>query len=215
MKSLKIYARVIDVISLRKLLKHYDKRIYDVRAEKEKHIDNMSSKLPEDWTKMAAQGLSIYDELKEAGDPDYVAATKLRTAEQRLLIGRYWVLIARQLYVWLLVVVVAYGASKLLPKLGSNVNKDYYVALSQIFPILLIALYLGSNGKYTESDRRNLAVHLGTISGKFAGIAGILLGTCVCLIVLANSRSSSFFFLLTLVTIIFTIYTFFGGLKRD
>lgn len=206
---------VIDVISLRKLLRHYDKRIYDVRVEKEKHIDNMSSKLPKDYAKLAAQGFPIYEDLKEAGDPDYVAATKFRTVEQRLLIAWYWVLIARQLYAWLLVVAVMYGASKILPSLGSNVNKDYYVALSQIFPILLIALYLSPNGKYAESDRRNLVVHLGTINGKLAGIAGILLGTCVCLIVLANSRSSSFFFMLTLVTIIFTIYAFFGSLKRD
>jgi hypothetical protein len=215
MKDVRKSRHAIDILSLRRFIYYYDKRIHKVRVKKERHIDKMASKLPADHLALAARGLPMYEDLREAGDPDYLAAAKYRTMEQHLVIGRHWVLITRQIYMWLLVVAIIFVISQLLPNLGRAVQRDYYVALSQIYPVLLIALYLSPNGKYPESDRRNPVIHLGTISDKLAGIVGILLGICVCLVVLANGHSSSFLFMLTLSTIIFTVYTFFGSLKRD
>lgn len=196
--------RVLLLVSGKEVLFHYDAQIIKTRQLKAEYTDKFFKGLNSyDPSDDLAVNFGYIDKEREQKNPDLLKAAEYRAKEIKLLINKYWARIWLQIY-WIFLIILG-GAilNWILPTIGLEVKEGYYAALSQIYPVLLIALYLtpsGDKGKSLDGRNRQM-VYLNKLGSKITGVMVILLGLAVSLTVLATGNSSTFSLFITVVTL--------------
>lgn len=121
--------------------------------------------------------------------------------------------------IWVLVFIGALIFQHYWAALGADVELSYYLSLAQIFPVILIALYITSAKpkplvglfKMNHQTVRLLIV----LSESFHGIAGTFIGKVACLIVLATGVSSSFLLLTSIICLVMVILGLLQNLSQS
>ena len=200
-------------ISGRSILDKYDKNIKEIRTLKESHIEKFSSL--KKYINNNPYSID-FDKLQKDKNIDFAQAVKLRDDEKRLLVDKYWAQIWIRLYGIALLILLAYFLDIVFPQLGKPVKGEYYSALSQIYPVILIAVYLTPDGTKSvkKQDSTSKIISLKGLESKLTGIMSILLGMTVTLVSIATGVASTFSLAITVFTLVIIVLITVNSIKN-
>ena len=124
-----------------------------------------------------------------------------------------WVMIAESTILLLFWMWCSATLAHALPDLGNRINKDLYIALAQVFPLLLISMYLG--GGDVDKPKSHTPIFEIAVK-KSLGVVSNIGGTIVCLCVLgSDSAHSTFAFLVLLYFVNLSLLTLLTRIFAD
>lgn len=194
--------KVLNLVTLEILYKSLQVRKLELARKREKLIDKMTSK-----TRAASETIEIFEDLASKGGKLYLEASKLRRLEQVLAIKQNLIKLVRRTALWVILLGVLMLVQIYAPGLGGSVRIDYYAVLSQVYPVLLIALYVGGPKSTTQTRALTRINHISlrflmNIVEKFHGVFGVIIGLIVSLTAVASNYTSTFLFLVTIFSLL-------------
>lgn len=213
--SSKRLKKIIRIIFLQEIIAGLEKKTLEIRERKENAIDKMFAKFEENKESREDYVDHVSGEERRA----FNKAADLRKQEQKALMTKRAFEILQKSYVWILIAILILFTESFNSDLGSKISIDYYSALSQIFPIILIALYMASTR--TKITRRLFKINYQTlrlvtvISDGFHGITSVIIGTVTCLFAIASNSSSTFGFLITISCLVMVMFALLQNLAQD
>lgn len=112
---------------------------------------------------------------------------KIEKAQVRL---SKWIVIYATVTIVTMILLSAYVGTLGDNKFVNDVHMSYYEALAQIFPVVLIALFVGGINKKADNNRRSTWVLL-VRESKFLGLSSVAIGEFASLMAIASQTSNA------------------------
>lgn len=164
----------------------------DCSAMSVKQLLNYKKELEKEL--VAISGKPIPNIQFDKNSKEFKEATDLRLQKNSIRFRLAKIITMQNILIFLLVIFISLVMSIIFPDTGKEIGKEYYSSVSNIFPILLIALYL-NNPKHLNT-KINYSINF--LEKNFKGLIPIIYGETVSLAALALNYTNSIIFFLSI-----------------